>query len=75
MKTKVKDLKDWSDGEISPFAWQRIMFRHIPDFRESGLFLQDVKDDTILEKKLLEKINKSYIEVYNIKLPINLFFN
>lgn len=75
MITKVKDLKTWSDGEISPFAWQRIMFRLIPDFRANGLFLQDVKDETVLEHTLLEKINQSYIEIYNIKLPKNLFVN
>ncbi|TAF76000.1 MAG: hypothetical protein EAZ53_04755 [Bacteroidetes bacterium] len=75
MITKVKDLKTWSDGEISPFAWQRIMFRHLADFRETGLFLQNIKDDTILEQKILEKINKSYFDVYNIKLPNHLFAN
>lgn len=67
----VKEVKEWSNNHISTFAWQRILFRHMLDFREYGLYLQHINNDTVLENELLKKLNQTFVEVYNTPMPTN----
>lgn len=69
MVINIGIIKNWSDQEISPFAWQRILFRLLPDFQKEGLFLHLVKEETVVSKPLLDKIGQAYIDVYN-KSPL-----
>jgi hypothetical protein len=66
---KVGKIKKWSNEVVSPFAWQRVLFRLLPEFQKEGLFLHQVTDETVLSESLLDKIGQAYEEIYS-KNPI-----
>ena len=66
---KVGEIKTWLGKELSPLAWQRVLMRLLPSFREEGLFFHTITDDDVLSEKLLRMINKTLKEVYQTSLP------
>ena len=69
---KVGVLKDWLSSEFTPFTWQRIVMRLLPDFRAEGLFFHHLTDDMELSDNLVGLIDKTLYDLYQTNLPKNL---
>jgi hypothetical protein len=69
MKIKVQAIKQWSKDNCPPFSWERVLFRLLPDFKQEGLFLHLVKDETVLSDNLSQKVKTQFTELYNATIP------
>lgn len=70
---EVATVKSWINVNASPFAWQRILFKLLPDFKKEGFFFHTIKDDSHLSLTLLEKISEALFDIYKLKLSIEFF--
>ena len=68
---KVSTIKEWLSAEFSPFTWQHIMMRLLPQFRAEGLAVHQITDDMVLSTQLLESINQVMNDLYQTNLPEN----
>jgi len=66
---KVGKIKSWLSDEYTPFTWQRVCMRLLPQFRAEGLFFHQIKDDVELSDQLVEQINQVLMELYQANLP------
>lgn len=69
---KVKKVKNWCDATLTPLAWQRILIRLLPEFRQEGYFLHNINDESTLSESLLAHINRTLSDLYQINLPTQL---
>ena len=65
----VGDIKTWLNEELTPFTWQRIFMRILPAFREEGLYFHTISDDQELSPKLIELIDRTLADLYQVNLP------
>ncbi|WP_291725507.1 hypothetical protein [Bernardetia sp.] len=70
---EVAVIKSWINNNASPFAWQRILFKLLPEFKKEGFFFHTIKDDSELSPNLLEKISEALFDAYKIKLSSDFF--
>jgi hypothetical protein len=70
---EVATIKSWINVNASPFAWQRILFKLLPEFKKEGFFFHTIKDDSKLSPTLLEKISEALFETYQIELSRDFF--
>ncbi len=70
----VHTLKDWLDQHTTPFVWQRILIKLLPEFRQAGFYLHTIKDETELNPTLIQSINKCLYELYQIQLPNEILY-
>lgn len=73
MNMRVYLVKQWSKENCPPFSWERVLFRLLPDFKQEGLFLHLVKDETILSTNLSEKVRGQYAELYAREIPKEIY--
>jgi hypothetical protein len=66
---QVSKIKTWMAEATTPFAWQRVTIKLLPEFQKEGIYLHMIKDDTLLSKSLLSIIEKSIFEMYQINFP------
>ena len=72
---EVATIKSWINTNASPFAWQRILFKLLPEFKKEGFFLHTIKDDSALSITLLEKISEALFDTYKLELSRDFFKN
>jgi hypothetical protein len=70
---EVATLKSWINIHASPFAWQRILFKLLPEFKKEGFFFHTIKDDSQLSITLLEKISEALFDAYKLELSSDFF--
>jgi hypothetical protein len=70
---QVSKIKSWLEVSITPFAWQRITIKLLPEFQREGLYLHNIKDETLLSKNLVENIEKALFELYQINFPSEMY--
>ena len=67
---KVGEIKEWLNNELdNPFAWQRILMRILPSFRNEGYFYHTIKDDDVLSDYLINEIDLTLRQLYKLRLP------
>ena len=69
----VAVIKSWINTNASPFAWQRILFKLLPEFKKEGFFFHTIQDDSKLPTSLLKKISEALFDTYQIELSTNFF--
>jgi hypothetical protein len=57
----------WAD-QVAPMAYYRIALRTADEFRRRGITAYLVKS-TVLDKELLDMLNKEFVGLYNTPLP------
>ncbi len=72
---EVATVKSWININASPFAWQRILFKLLPEFKKEGFFFHTIKDDSKLSSTLLEKISEALFDTYKLELSRDFFRN
>ncbi|WP_338792080.1 hypothetical protein V9L05_16710 [Bernardetia sp. Wsw4-3y2] len=72
---EVATVKSWININASPFAWQRILFKLLPEFKKEGFFFHTIKDDSKLSPTLLEKISEALLDTYKLELSRDFFRN
>ena len=72
---EVATVKSWININASPFAWQRILFKLLPEFKKEGFFFHTIKDDSKLSPTLLEKISEALFDTYKLELSRDFFRN
>lgn len=72
---EVATVKSWINIHASPFAWQRILFKLLPEFKKEGFFFHTIKDDSKLSPTLLEKISEALFDAYKLELSRDFFKN
>jgi hypothetical protein len=72
MKVSAEKIKEWSNQEISPIAWQRIIVKALPQLREEGLEFSDLMNPTnlVLSGKAFEVVASVVEELYQVELPV-----
>lgn len=70
---EVATVKSWININASPFAWQRILFKLLPEFKKEGFFFHTITDDSKLSPTLLEKISEALFDAYKIELSTDFF--
>ena len=72
MKVSAEKIKEWSNQEISPFAWQRIIVKALPQLREEGLEFSDLMNPTnlVLSGKAFKVVASVVEELYQVELPV-----
>jgi hypothetical protein len=70
---EVATVKSWINVNASPFAWQRILFKLLPEFKKEGFFFHTIKDDSQLSFRLLEKISEALFDAYKLELSREFF--
>jgi hypothetical protein len=70
---EVATIKSWINIHASPFAWQRILFKLLPEFKKEGFFFHTIQDDSRLSPTLLEKISEALFDAYKIELSRDFF--
>jgi hypothetical protein len=72
MKVSAKKIKEWSNQEISPIAWQRIIVKALPQLREEGLEFSDLMNPTnlVLSGKAFKVVASVVEELYQVELPV-----
>lgn len=66
----VGNVKAWLSEELTPFAWQRILIRLLPVFRDEGYYYHNISDEEELSDKLVEEINRTLSDMYQVSLPV-----
>lgn len=69
---KIGEIKSWLSHEFTPFTWQRIVMRLLPEFREEGLYFHHISDDKELSNRLVELIDQTLSELYKTNIPKHL---
>lgn len=72
---QVGTLKSWIDAKASPFAWQRIVLKLLPDFKKEGFFLHTIKEESNISRSLADKIRDTLFEMYKLTIPNELLQN
>ncbi len=72
---EVATIKSWVNIHASPFAWQRILFKLLPEFKKEGFFFHTIQDDSKISFALLEKISEALFDVYKLELSEDFFNN
>ncbi|WP_338766497.1 hypothetical protein WAF17_03910 [Bernardetia sp. ABR2-2B] len=72
---EVATIKSWINLNASPFAWQRILFKLLPEFKKEGFFFHTIKDESQLPPTLLEKISEALFDTYKVELSREFFPN
>jgi hypothetical protein len=72
MKVSAEKIKEWSNQEISPIAWQRIIVKALPQLREEGLEFSDLMNPTnlVLSGKAFKVVASVVEELYQVELPV-----
>jgi hypothetical protein len=72
MKVSAKKIQEWSNQELSPVAWQRIVVKALPQLREEGLELSDLMNPTnlVLSEKAFEVLASAVEALYQVELPV-----
>lgn len=69
---KVGTIKRWLGSEFTPFTWQRIMMRLLPEFRAEGMPVHQLTDDAELNDRLFGLVNQAVQDLYQTTIPNNL---
>jgi len=72
MKVSAKKIQEWSNQELSPVAWQRIVVKALPQLREEGLELSDLMNPTslVLSETAFAIVASVIEEMYQVELPV-----
>ncbi|MFY0652481.1 MAG: hypothetical protein JXQ96_10630 [Cyclobacteriaceae bacterium] len=72
MNIKLIILKNWCSKNITPLAWQRIVLRALPQFREMGFELSDLEnpaDDRVFNEEEFGLFARTLESMYDITFP------
>ncbi|MFN3315242.1 MAG: hypothetical protein ACK40K_00365 [Raineya sp.] len=71
MKIPAKKIQEWCNEAISAVAWQRVVLKVLPKFREKGLELTDLMnpEGLLLTTEMYEAIANTIIELYEVEVP------
>ncbi|WP_258104827.1 hypothetical protein [Marinoscillum sp. MHG1-6] len=69
MALKASNYKNWCGDNISPQAWTRVVLKCLTLVRERGLSITEMEQtdpDIELDEELLEAINQTLLELYDV---------
>lgn len=72
MKIKVVILKNWCNKNITPLAWQRIIIKVLPQYRERGFSLEDLEnpqDNHVFGDEEFRLFTTTLETLYGISFP------
>ncbi len=67
---KVKEIQDYLNEKVSPYAWQRVKLRLLPHLKKIGKYFHTISDHDELKEETLDIIHCIIEDMYNQKLNL-----